>query len=71
MILFHVILLNLGIIFFVPQKIRLNNKEYFFSFFENLSNYLFLSMLEDDAIQDTTEKQEEDKLDKKCESKEK
>ena len=32
---------------------------------------LFLSMLEDDAIQDTTEKQEEDKLDKKCESKEK
>ena len=37
----------------------------FFSFFENLSNYLFLSMLEDDIIQDTTEKQEEeDKLDK-------
>ena len=71
MILFHIILLNLGTIFFLPQKIRLKNKEYFFSFFENLSNYLFLSMLEDDAIQDTTEKQEEDKLDKKCESKEK
>ena len=65
MILFHIILLNLGTIFFVPQKIRSKNKEYFSPFFENLSNYLFLSMLEDDIIQDTTEKQEEeDKLDK-------
>ena len=52
-----------------PQKIKLMNNEYFFVLFENLGNYLSLSISEEEITPDSTDKEEEeeesDKTDKK------
>ena len=51
---------NIGSITISPQKIKLVDNEYFFAVFENLGNYLSISISEEDIIPDSTDKEEEE-----------